>query len=109
MISNPSPPPPGTRSEGPVGNPRSVGLTISLSIATFGIWTFRWSFWIGEELQRYRNDRVWDIRLWRLTSARRCIEPKGPTVEPIHGTILREFQEGAGFLAACRVSEGGGL
>jgi hypothetical protein len=51
------------RSDGPVGKARSVGLTISLSIATFGIWTFLWSFWIGEELQRFRNNGVRDIRL----------------------------------------------
>jgi hypothetical protein len=59
----PEPAASGTRSDGPVGKARSVGLTSSLSIAAFGIWTFLWSFWIGEELQRYRNNRIWGIRL----------------------------------------------
>ena len=39
-----------------IGKPRSIGLTILLSIVTFGIWTFLWTFWNGEELKRYRVD-----------------------------------------------------
>ena len=40
----------------PIGKPRSIGLTILLSIVTFGIWTLLWTFWNGEELKRYRGD-----------------------------------------------------
>jgi hypothetical protein len=41
---------------GPIGKPRSAGVTILLSIVTFGIWTFVWSYWNGEELKAYRRD-----------------------------------------------------
>jgi hypothetical protein len=37
-----------------IGKPRSIGLTILLAVVTFGIWTFLWTFWNGEELKRYR-------------------------------------------------------
>lgn len=40
----------------PIGRPRSVGLTILVSIVTFGIWTWVWSYWNGEELKTYRRD-----------------------------------------------------
>ena len=40
----------------PLGKARSIGLTILLTIVTFGIWTFFWSFWTGEDLKRYRHD-----------------------------------------------------
>ena len=38
----------------PIGKPRSTGLTILIAIITFGIWTWVWSYWNGEELKRYR-------------------------------------------------------
>ena len=40
----------------PIGTPRSTGLTILLTIVTLTIWTWVWSYWNGEELQRYRAD-----------------------------------------------------
>jgi len=40
----------------PIGQARSIGLTILLAVVTFGIWTFLWTFWNGEELKRYRMD-----------------------------------------------------
>ena len=40
----------------PIGQARSTGLTILLAVVTFGIWTFLWTFWNGEELKRYRMD-----------------------------------------------------
>lgn len=40
----------------PLGKARSVGLTILLSLVTFGIWPFFWVFWTGEDLKRYRRD-----------------------------------------------------
>ncbi len=41
---------------GPIGMPRSVGLTILVTIVTLGIWTLVWSYWNGEELKNYRRD-----------------------------------------------------
>lgn len=41
---------------GPIGTPRSVGLTILVTILTFGLWTWLWSFWNGEELKKYNGD-----------------------------------------------------
>lgn len=40
---------------GPVGEARSVGRTILLSIVTLGIYTFFWTYWTYDELQRYRK------------------------------------------------------
>ncbi|RPI23629.1 MAG: DUF4234 domain-containing protein [Actinobacteria bacterium] len=40
---------------GPIGKPRSIGLTILLAIVTLGIWTWVWSYWNGEELKSYRK------------------------------------------------------
>lgn len=39
-----------------VGKPRKTGLTILVSIVTFGIWTLLWSFWNGEELKTYNRE-----------------------------------------------------
>lgn len=39
-----------------VGRPRSAGLTILVTIVTFGIWTLVWSYKNGEEVQQYRGD-----------------------------------------------------
>jgi len=43
-------------SDTPIGTPRSVGLTILISIVTLGIWTWVWSYMNGEELKNYRRD-----------------------------------------------------
>ncbi len=40
----------------PIGKPRSVGLTILVTIVTFGLWAWIWSYWNGEELKNYRRD-----------------------------------------------------
>jgi hypothetical protein len=40
----------------PLGKARSIGLTILLTIVTFGIWTFFWSYMTAEDLKRYRHD-----------------------------------------------------
>ena len=45
-----------SRDYGPIGKPRSVPLTILVSIVTFGIWTWVWSYWNGDELKRYRSE-----------------------------------------------------
>jgi len=55
------PPPPGVwsaRPRGPIGEARSAGMTILLSIVTCGIWTILWSYWTHEELKRYRGDGI---------------------------------------------------
>lgn len=50
-LKQPAPEPAG----GPIGKPRSVGLTILVAIVTFGIWTWVWSSMNGEELRNYRS------------------------------------------------------
>ena len=40
---------------GPIGRTRSVGITILLSIVTFGIWTYIWTYWNGEELRNHNR------------------------------------------------------
>ena len=42
-------------SSGRVGNQRSIGLCILWSILTLGIYTFFWTYWTFDELQRYRG------------------------------------------------------
>jgi hypothetical protein len=66
--NNPPPPPPASRPTstpfGPVGVvPREVGgayystgLVILLSIVTFGIWTFLWTYRTNEDLKKYNGD-----------------------------------------------------
>lgn len=50
-----SQPAPGPVTKGPVGRPRSVGITILLAFVTFGIWTIVWSAMNGEELKNYNR------------------------------------------------------
>jgi hypothetical protein len=40
---------------GPPGKARSTGLTILWSILTLGIYTFFWTYWTFDELERYRG------------------------------------------------------
>lgn len=54
----PSPIPPAFGSPGPLGKPRSIALVIILTIVTFGIWSFVWSFQNGEELKRHTGTGV---------------------------------------------------
>jgi len=60
MTDSAVPPPPeqaATESPyGPIGKPRSVGLTILVTVVTFGFWTWLWSYWNGEELKKYHSD-----------------------------------------------------
>jgi hypothetical protein len=61
MTSPPTPPPaqqPAAETRGPIGKPRSVGLTILVTIITFGIWTWVWSYMNGEELKTYRREGI---------------------------------------------------
>jgi hypothetical protein len=53
--------------DAPIGTPRSVGLTILVSIVTFGVWTWVWSYMNGEELRRYRRDGLGGIAYLLLT------------------------------------------
>ena len=66
------PPPPPTQpapdSGGrPIGKPRSVGLTILISIVTLGIWTWVWSYMNGEELKSYRRDGLGGVAYLVIT------------------------------------------
>jgi len=61
VMTDPAVPPPPEQpspdpSAGPIGKPRSVGLTILVVIVTFGIWAWVWSYLNGEELKAYRRD-----------------------------------------------------
>ena len=51
----------------PIGKPRSVGLTILVTIVTFGIWTLVWSYWNGDELKAYRPAGVGGVLYLVLT------------------------------------------
>jgi hypothetical protein len=50
-----SPPPAAPSATGPLGQPRSIGLIILLTIVTFGIWALVWSYQNGDELKRHAN------------------------------------------------------
>ncbi|HZJ26466.1 MAG TPA: DUF4234 domain-containing protein [Acidimicrobiia bacterium] len=62
----PAQPVPGTGG-GPIGKPRSTGLTIVLSIVTLGVWTWLWSYWNGDELKDYRRDGVGGVGYLLIT------------------------------------------
>jgi hypothetical protein len=49
------PPPSATAATGPLGQPRSIGVIILLTIVTFGIWTWVWSYQNGDEIKRHAN------------------------------------------------------
>ena len=48
----------GARPRGPIGEARSAGITILLTIVTCGIWSILWSYWTHEEMKRYRGDGI---------------------------------------------------
>ena len=50
-----------------IGTPRSVGLTILVSIVTFGIWTIVWSYQNGEEFKEYRPVGIGGVAYLLLT------------------------------------------
>jgi hypothetical protein len=41
---------------GPPGKARSIGLVILVTIVTFGIWTWVWSYQNGEEMKKHNGD-----------------------------------------------------
>jgi hypothetical protein len=47
---------PGGTGLGPVGTPRSIAVVILLSIVTFGIYTWVWSFKTGNELKEHNRE-----------------------------------------------------
>jgi hypothetical protein len=53
--------------DGPIGKPRSMGLTILVTIVTLGIWAWLWSYWNGEELKKYRRDGLGGVAYLILT------------------------------------------
>ncbi len=50
-----------------VGTARSAGLTILVTIVTFGIWTLVWSYKNGDEVQKYRGDGIGGVLYLILT------------------------------------------
>jgi 4-amino-4-deoxy-L-arabinose transferase-like glycosyltransferase len=52
---------------GPIGTPRSTGLTILVTIVTLGIWTWVWSYLNGEELRTYRGEGIGGVGFLLLT------------------------------------------
>lgn len=60
-------PPPPPVGYGPIGKPRSTGLTILVAIVTFGIWTWIWSYWNGEELKSFRRDGLGGVAYLLIT------------------------------------------
>jgi hypothetical protein len=71
MTNTPLPPAserPTTESlDSPIGKPRSVGLTILVTVVTVGFWTWIWSYWNGEELKTYRRDGVGGVAFMLFT------------------------------------------
>jgi len=64
----PAPDRPAPESSGrPIGKPRSVGLTILISIVTLSIWTWVWSYMNGEELKNYRRDGLGGVAYLVIT------------------------------------------
>ena len=51
---------------GPIGKPRSVPLTILVTIVTFFIWAMVWSYLTGEDLKKYRGEGLGGILLGDL-------------------------------------------
>ena len=46
------------RERGPVGNTRSIGLSILWAVLTLGIYTFVWTYKTQEEVKRYSGNGV---------------------------------------------------
>jgi hypothetical protein len=60
-------PPPDAGSWGPLGQTRSAGLVILLSIITFGIWPLVWSFQNGGEIKRHARSGIGSVGYLLLT------------------------------------------
>jgi hypothetical protein len=72
MTSTPAPPPPPPEivpagTPGPVGRPRSTGLTILVTVVTCGLWSIIWSYWNGEELKNYRRNGIGGVGYLLIT------------------------------------------
>jgi hypothetical protein len=50
-----------------IGKGRSGGLTVLVTIVTFGIWALVWSFKNGEEIKGYRGDGIGGVLYLILT------------------------------------------
>jgi hypothetical protein len=46
------------QARGPIGNTRSIGLSILWAVLTLGIYTFVWVFRTHDEIKRYSNNGV---------------------------------------------------
>ncbi len=71
MTDTPAPPPPPevvpAGAPGPIGRPRSTGLTIVVSLVTCGLWTIIWSYLNGEELKNYRREGLGGVGYLLIT------------------------------------------
>jgi hypothetical protein len=52
---------------GPLGQSRSIGLVILLTIVTFGIWTLVWSYQNGEELKQHARTGIGGVGYLLIT------------------------------------------
>ena len=52
---------------GPLGQPRSLGLVILLTIITLGIWVLVWSYQNGDEIKRYANTGIGGVGYLLIT------------------------------------------
>jgi hypothetical protein len=66
-LSAPVPATPPTGAPGSIGKPRSIGLVILLSIVTFGIWTWVWSYQNGEELKQHARTGLGGVAYLLIT------------------------------------------
>jgi Domain of unknown function (DUF4234) len=48
----------GEQERGPIGNTRSIGLSILWAVLTIGIYTFIWTYKTQEEIKRYSGNGV---------------------------------------------------
>jgi hypothetical protein len=71
VASTPPPAPPAPTSTagatGPLGTQRSIGMTIFLTIVTFGIWTWVWSYQNGDEIKRHANTGLGGVAYLLIT------------------------------------------
>jgi hypothetical protein len=66
-LGAPAPATPPAGGPGALGKPRSIALVILLSIVTFGVWTFVWSYQNGEELKQHARTGLGGIAYLLVT------------------------------------------
>ena len=61
------PPSSAATATGPLGQPRSIGMIILLTIVTLGIWTWVWSYQNGDEIKRHANTGLGGVAYLLIT------------------------------------------